>query len=95
MLIYYTTPRYAADDYRPLIRQVIQQGNDQDGVLALFPWQVGYWRAYAPRDASGDLLGPQPAPVDQQALEWDERMIAQVEQTLGVYEQVLPVRALV
>ena len=43
---FYTTPRYTADDYRPLIRQMVQQGDDQAAFLAIFPWQVGYWRAY-------------------------------------------------
>ena len=62
---FYTIPRYTDDDYRPLIRQTIQQGSDTDTVLAVFPWQVGYWRAYAPVWASGQrgkgkLHGPWP-----------------------------------
>ena len=46
---FYTTPRYTADDYRPLIRQMVQQGDNRATFLAIFPWQVGYWRAYTPR----------------------------------------------
>lgn len=56
----YTVPRYTEDDYRPLIRQTAQQGGETDTVLAVFPWQVGYWRAYAPVWGRGDLHGPWP-----------------------------------
>jgi len=49
IVTFYTLPRHRADDYRPLIRQVIQQGNDEDTLLATFPWQVGLWRAYEPQ----------------------------------------------
>jgi hypothetical protein len=45
--LFYTTPRYGADDYRPVIRQITQQGQAGDTLLAIFPWQVGYWRAYS------------------------------------------------
>jgi hypothetical protein len=48
---FYTLPRASEHDYRPLIRQIIQQGGDNDTVLAIFPWEVGYWRAYAPQVA--------------------------------------------
>ncbi|RLT41405.1 MAG: hypothetical protein DWI57_06995, partial [Chloroflexi bacterium] len=57
---FYTVPRYTDNDYRPLIRQTIQQGSDTDTVLAVFPWQVGYWRAYAPVWGRGELHGPWP-----------------------------------
>ncbi|MCB0135760.1 MAG: hypothetical protein KDD75_11695, partial [Caldilineaceae bacterium] len=48
--VYYTTPRYSAHDYRPILRQIVQQGRNEDTLLAIFPWQVGYWRAYTPQD---------------------------------------------
>jgi hypothetical protein len=67
---FYTTPRYIADDYRPLIRQVMQQGTDNDTVLAIFPWQVGYWRAYAPTTGLTLSHGPYPELVAEGALEW-------------------------
>jgi hypothetical protein len=83
VLSYFTVPRYSADDYRPLIRQVIQQGSETDTVLALFPWQVGFWRAYSPRSVEGELIGPQPAPVDQQALEWNGHIVERIEHALS------------
>jgi hypothetical protein len=49
--IFYTTPRYGEHDYRPLIRQIVQQGNDAGAILAIFPWEVGYWRTYAVAEA--------------------------------------------
>lgn len=49
---FYTTPRYAGDDYRPLIARTIEGGLPEDTVFAIYPWQVGYWRAY------GDPAGP-------------------------------------
>lgn len=57
---FYTVPRYSAEDYRPLIRQTVQQGRDADTVFAVFPWQVGYWRAYAPVWGRGETYGPWP-----------------------------------
>ncbi len=71
---FFTVPRYVEDDYRPIIAQVMQQGGDDDSVLALFPWQVGYWRAYSPIQTDGRLLSPQPAPVGQGALVWSSPM---------------------
>ncbi len=79
---YYSVPRYVEDDYRPIIAQVMRQGSDDDTVLALFPWQVGYWRAYSPSAADGGLLSPQPEPVGQQALVWDSRMQARIDEAL-------------
>ncbi len=83
LVAYYAVPRYVEDDYRPIIAQVMRQGSDDDTVLALFPWQVGYWRAYSPRGADGNLLSPQPNPVGQQVLVWDSRMQARIDDALA------------
>ncbi|MDH7487607.1 MAG: glycosyltransferase family 39 protein [Anaerolineae bacterium] len=45
---FYTVPRYADDDYRPLIARVQALARPDDVVFCVFPWQVGYFRAYAP-----------------------------------------------
>ncbi len=79
---FYSTPRYTERDYRPIVASVTQLGNADDTVLALFPWQVGYWRAYAPRNASGALAAPQPEPLGQEFLEWDEHMRNQIDEQL-------------
>ncbi len=57
---FFSVPRYLDDDYRPLIRQVVQQGGQNDTVFAVYPWQVGYWRAYAPVWGRGERQGPWP-----------------------------------
>lgn len=80
---FYTTPRYTAHDYRPIVAGVTQQGTDADSVLALFPWQVGFWRAYTPQDAAGQLYSPQPSPVGQTALEWTPAMQEQITADLA------------
>ena len=79
LFIFFTTPRYTDHDYRPIIADVIEQARATDTLLALFPWQVGYWRAYAPRTADGELLSPQPAPVDQTILRWNEEFAAHLD----------------
>ena len=79
---FYTIPRYADHDYRPIVRYVMQHGSDTDTVVALFPWQVGYWRAYSPRTADGGYLSPQPPPLDQGAIEWSAAMGADLDAAL-------------
>ncbi len=58
---FYIVPRYADEDYRPLIGQVMQWGRAEDTVFAVYPWQVGYFWSYGRPD------GPQPelAPADE------------------------------
>lgn len=79
---FYTTPRYTEHDYRPIITHVTTYGSEDDSVLALFPWQVGYWRAYSPRMENGTWLPPQPAPVDQTILVWDEAFAGRIDAEL-------------
>jgi hypothetical protein len=69
VLTFYTTPRYVEDDYRPILRQVVQQGRNADTLLAIFPWQVGYWRAYTPQhDPAADRAGA--ALLSDDAVTW-------------------------
>lgn len=55
---FYSTPRYADEDYRPLIGQVNQWGRAGDTVFAVFPWQVGYWWSYGAAGGPQPLLSP-------------------------------------
>ncbi len=43
---FYTIPRYAEDDYRPLIARMEALAQPEDVILAIHPWQVGYFRSY-------------------------------------------------
>jgi hypothetical protein len=92
---FYTTPRSTEHDYRPLIRQIVQQGADADTVLAIFPWQVGYWRAYASSEACPleplactNLMGiePQHGPhlklLGDEALTWNAKVQKTIDQAL-------------
>jgi len=80
---FYTTPRYAEHDYRPLIQQVVQQGTDNDTVFAIFPWQVGYWRAYAPANGLTVEHGPWPVLVAEGALTWNAALQQALETMLA------------
>ncbi len=55
---FYTVPRYVNDDYRALIAHTVEQGLPGDTVFCVYPWQVGYWRAYAPSAGLAPLLSP-------------------------------------
>jgi 4-amino-4-deoxy-L-arabinose transferase-like glycosyltransferase len=46
LFFFYTTPRYTEDDYRSLVAQVRTWAAPGDAVLCLYPWQLGYFRAY-------------------------------------------------
>ena len=83
ILVYYTTPRYSEHDYRPLIRRVLQQGTASDSVVAVFPWQVGYWRAYTPQNEQGDLYTPQPALLGEGALAWNDTIAQALDAALA------------
>ncbi|MFO7635260.1 MAG: hypothetical protein R6W76_22130 [Caldilinea sp.] len=66
---FYTTPRYVGHDYRPILRQIVQQGRNEDTLLAIFPWQVGYWRAYtSQRDPN--MTGPAPQLLSDGVVGW-------------------------
>ncbi|MBA3534040.1 MAG: glycosyltransferase family 39 protein [Ardenticatenales bacterium] len=45
---FYTVPRYPGEDYRPVLARVGAEQGPGDGWLALYPWQIGYLRAYLP-----------------------------------------------
>lgn len=42
---FYTIPRYE-EDYRPLVARLEAQAQPEDVILAVHPWQVGYFRSY-------------------------------------------------
>jgi 4-amino-4-deoxy-L-arabinose transferase-like glycosyltransferase len=47
---FYTVPRYAGDDYRPVAERVRALGLPGDAIVCVHPWQVGYFQAYLPDD---------------------------------------------
>jgi uncharacterized membrane protein len=83
IVTYFIVPRYTEHDYRPIIRYVTQHSRAQDTVYAIFPWQIGFWRAYGATSSSGDWLLPQPAPLGQQALAWSQTIEQQLDSALA------------
>ncbi len=79
---FYTLPRYDAHDYRPIIRQIVQQAADDDTVLAIFPWQVGYWRAYAPL-AEPEFRGPELTLLADDIVGWSPAVQQIVDRALS------------
>lgn len=86
---FYTLPRHRADDYRPLVRQLVQQGMERDIVLATFPWQVGLWRAYAPLAGlpidpfdGSDAPGPQMQLISERSVIWGEVVTEAIDSAL-------------
>ncbi|NOZ29914.1 MAG: hypothetical protein GXP39_17940 [Chloroflexi bacterium] len=75
LVTFYTVPRYADDDYRPLIQQVQRQGQPDDVVWCVFPWQVGYFRSYHRPDAPTARLLPSP--------EWGPSVQSALDETLA------------
>ncbi len=61
LVAFYTVPRYADDDYRPLLARIVEQGLPGDTLLAVYPWQVGYWRAYGDEHGAEAILLPEAA----------------------------------
>ena len=81
--VFYTAPRYQSDDYRPLIRQMVQDGTDTDTVLATFPWQVGLWRAYAPAAGLTPEAGPTLHLLSDRSVEWGPAVTRQIDAALA------------
>ncbi len=81
--VFYTVPRYQHDDYRLLIRQMVQAGTDSDTVLATFPWQVGLWRAYAPAAGLIPGAGPTLHLLSDRSVVWGPAVTAQIDAALA------------
>jgi hypothetical protein len=75
LALFYATPRYAEDDYRPLIAHIVEQGLPGDTVFAVYPWQAGYWRAYGDPNGPADVLTP--------SVTWGAPVISALETALA------------
>lgn len=56
---FYTIPRYPKDDYRPILSYVGARQAPDDVWLAVYPWQIGYLRAYLPARRPDEFFLPQ------------------------------------
>lgn len=77
---FYNVPRYADEDYRPLIARTVEQGLPGDTVFCVYPWQVGYWRSYSAHLSGGHapnaILSPAPQWGDPVAARLDDALSA-------------------
>ncbi len=60
---FYTTPRYADRDYRPLIHTVAENLRPGDSVFVIYPWQAGYFLAYLPWAFYPTLVNADATPI--------------------------------
>jgi len=73
LALFYTVPRYPDDDYRPVVARIGALALPSDAILAVHPWQVGYFQAYLPDAETRPTLVLTPRrvlPREQQL--WDE-----------------------
>ncbi len=73
---FYTVPRYPEEDYRPLLARVGAEQGPGDGWLAVYPWQIGFLRAYLPDAHPTPIAAELAWEGEPQALERDlERLL--------------------
>ena len=78
LAFFYTTPRYPDDDYRPIAAQIAGLARPADALVAVHPWQVGYFESYLADDRRPALvLSPREAlPVERQYWADDPALMA-------------------
>ena len=80
---FYTTPRYTADDYRSLIRQMVQEGDNQATSWLSSRGRSATGARYMPLDkAAGLLPGPGPLLLSDGAVDWSPAVAEQIGQAL-------------
>ncbi len=79
---FYTTPRYVADDYRPLLVRAQALAQSGDVVVCIYPWQMGYFQSY--------LRPPRPRLYYAPVAAWDNlsRMEADLADLLDEYPRL-------
>nr|WP_290665980.1 glycosyltransferase family 39 protein [Ardenticatena sp.] len=75
---FYTIPRYADEDYRPLLAHIAAHQTDGDAYLWTYPWQAGYLRAYVPHRRLTSVEIP---------LAWADDVAARRDGVQRLYEQ--------
>ncbi len=66
---FYTHERYAGEDYRPLIETVQALALPDDVIVAIHPWQIGYFHAYYDGQLPHLYLTPK-EPTDVTSEKW-------------------------
>jgi 4-amino-4-deoxy-L-arabinose transferase-like glycosyltransferase len=82
---FYTAERYAGEDYRPLVEKVQALALPEDVIVAVHPWQIGYFQAYFRGELPTMYLTPKES-IDVTSELWaaDRRlMVRDLESLLG------------
>jgi 4-amino-4-deoxy-L-arabinose transferase-like glycosyltransferase len=85
LLDFYTFERYPADDYRPLVEKVSALARPEDVVVAVHPWQLGYFQAYYRGQMPSLYLTPkEPGDVTSELWATDaDLMVAELDRLLA------------
>jgi 4-amino-4-deoxy-L-arabinose transferase-like glycosyltransferase len=82
---FYGTERYGEEDYRPVVAKVEALALPEDVVVAVHPWQIGYFRAYYEGETPTLYLTPKEA-TDVTSELWAEdgaRMAGDLDELLA------------
>ncbi len=91
LLFFYVVPRYPDDDYRPVAARIRALGRSSDALVAVHPWQVGYFHAYLPDDVRPVIvLTPRDVLPQERQLWMDdpELMARDLDQLLAEHDRV-------
>jgi hypothetical protein len=83
---YYSVARYAADDYRPVVEKVQALARPEDVIVAVHPWQIGYFRAYYSGELPLLYLTPK-EPTDVTSERWAADRSLMVQDLDSLLEQ--------
>jgi hypothetical protein len=61
LLDFYSSERYVGDDYRPVVKKVQALARPEDVIVAVHPWQIGYFQAYYSGELPDLYLTPKEA----------------------------------
>jgi uncharacterized membrane protein len=66
---FYSFERYAGEDYRPVVKKVQALARPEDVIVAVHPWQIGYFQAYYRGELPDLYLTPKDA-LDVTSEKW-------------------------
>lgn len=83
---FFTVERYAGDDYRPVVEKVQALARPDDVIVAVHPWQIGYFRAYYSGELPSLYLTPK-EPTDVTSERWAADRSLMVQDLDSLLEQ--------
>jgi len=69
LLDFYSFERYVGEDYRPVVKKVQALARPEDVIVAVHPWQIGYFQAYYTEELPYLYLSPKQA-LDVTSEKW-------------------------